>query len=81
MKDKIIKQNSQKLVINSSVSQIHATSIFRMKWRWSQHGPLKRRYPTPTLHGVTSQKTNSNWYFASFCFIMFPRILFTALQA
>jgi hypothetical protein len=26
-------------------------------WRRRQHGPLKRWYPTTTLHGVTSQKT------------------------
>jgi hypothetical protein len=25
--------------------------------RWRQHGLLKRRYPTRTLHGVTTQKT------------------------
>jgi hypothetical protein len=25
--------------------------------RWMQHGPLKRWYPTPTLHGVTTKKT------------------------
>jgi hypothetical protein len=24
--------------------------------RWRQHGPLKRWYPTTTLHGVTTQK-------------------------
>jgi hypothetical protein len=29
-------------------------------WRWKQHGPPKRRYPTATLHGVTIQK-NSTW--------------------
>jgi len=29
-------------------------------WRWRQHGPLKRWYPTTTLHGVTTQKT-STW--------------------
>jgi hypothetical protein len=37
-------------------------SIFRMKWRWRQHGPPKRRYPTTTLLGVTTQKT-STWIF------------------
>jgi hypothetical protein len=26
-------------------------------WRWRQLGPLKRWYPTTTLHGVTTQKT------------------------
>jgi hypothetical protein len=26
-------------------------------WRWRQHGPLKRWYPTTTLHGVTIYKT------------------------
>jgi hypothetical protein len=29
-------------------------------WRWRQHGPLKRWYPTTTQHGVTTQKT-STW--------------------
>jgi hypothetical protein len=30
--------------------------------RWRQHGPLKRWYPTTTLHGVMTQK-NSAWIF------------------
>jgi len=25
-------------------------------WRWREHGPLKRRYPTSTPHDVTTQK-------------------------
>jgi hypothetical protein len=25
---------------------------------WRQHGPLKRWYPTTTLHDVTTQKTS-----------------------
>jgi hypothetical protein len=29
--------------------------------RWLQHGPPKRRYPTTTLHVVTSQKMNATW--------------------
>jgi hypothetical protein len=29
-------------------------------WRWRQHGPPKRWYPTTTLHGVTIQNT-STW--------------------
>jgi hypothetical protein len=29
-------------------------------WRWTQHSPLKRRYPTATLHGTTTQN-NSTW--------------------
>jgi hypothetical protein len=32
----------------------------RVGWRWRQHGPLKRWYPTTTLHDVTTQKT-STW--------------------
>jgi len=27
--------------------------------RWKQHGPLKRWYPTTTLHLVTTQKTST----------------------
>jgi hypothetical protein len=30
-------------------------------WRWRQHEPLKRRYPTITLHGVTTQKMEAAW--------------------
>jgi len=30
--------------------------------RWRQHGPLKRWYPTTTLHGMTSQKI-STWIY------------------
>jgi len=25
-------------------------------WRWMQHGPPKRWYPTTTLHGVPTKK-------------------------
>jgi hypothetical protein len=32
-------------------------SVVVGSWRWRQHGPLKRRYPTTTLHSVTTQKT------------------------
>jgi hypothetical protein len=31
--------------------------------RWRQHGPLKRWYPTTTLHGVTAQKMEAAWTF------------------
>jgi len=34
-------------------------------WIWKQHRPLKRRQPTTTLHGVTTQKT-STWKVLSF---------------
>jgi hypothetical protein len=30
-------------------------------WRWRQHGPLKRWYPTTTLHGVTTLKMEAAW--------------------
>jgi hypothetical protein len=33
-------------------------------WRWRQHGPPKRWYPTATLHGVRTQKTSS-WIFTA----------------
>jgi hypothetical protein len=29
--------------------------------RWRQHGPLRRWYPTTTLHGVTTQKMEAAW--------------------
>jgi hypothetical protein len=35
------------------------TCIFRVTWRWRQHGPLKCWYPTPTLYGLTKQNTSS----------------------
>jgi hypothetical protein len=28
-------------------------------WKWRQHGPLKRWYPTTKLHRVTTQKTSA----------------------
>jgi hypothetical protein len=45
---------------NTYISKVHTASIFRVKCRWRQYGPPKRRYPTATLHGVTNQKT-STW--------------------
>jgi hypothetical protein len=29
--------------------------------RWRQHGPLKRWYPTTSLHGITTQKMEAAW--------------------
>jgi len=31
----------------------------RFRGPWRQHEPLKRRYPTTTLHGLTTQKTST----------------------
>jgi len=31
----------------------------RISWRWRQHEPPKRWYPTTTPHGVTTQKTST----------------------
>jgi hypothetical protein len=31
-----------------------------LPWLWRQQGPPKRRYPTMTLHGVTTQTTSSS---------------------
>jgi len=33
-------------------------------WRWRQHGPPKRWYPTTTPHGVKTQNT-SIWIFTA----------------
>jgi hypothetical protein len=33
-------------------------------WRWRQHGPTKRLYPTTTLHGFTNQKTSTSVFTA-----------------
>jgi len=44
--------------------RFHAASVFRVKWRWVQHGPLKRRYPTTALHGVITCVT-SIWIFTA----------------
>jgi len=30
-------------------------------WRWRWYGPLKRWYPTTTLHDVTTQKMEAAW--------------------
>jgi hypothetical protein len=50
------------VVLGYQRSEVHVVSIFRATshWRWSQHSPLKRRYPTTTLHVITIQKT-STW--------------------
>jgi hypothetical protein len=45
--------------LDTDVSEDHAASISTSPCRWKQHGPLKRRRPTTTLHGVTTQKTSS----------------------
>jgi hypothetical protein len=45
-------------VWNVGILPQHYTSQPR---RWRQHGPLKRRYPTRTLHGVTTQKMEAAW--------------------
>jgi hypothetical protein len=37
------------------------TSRRLLGWRWRQHGPLKRWYPTTTPHGVTTQKMEAAW--------------------
>jgi hypothetical protein len=54
------------VVVGYQRSEVHAASIFRAKWRWRQHGPLKRWYPTATLHWVTTPedidvKLNTDW--------------------
>jgi hypothetical protein len=38
--------------------------------RWRQHGPLKRWYPTTTLHGITIQKTLA-WNILTSCLLSF----------
>jgi len=43
------------LLIRISKPLQYRTSRFLSAWRWRQHGPLKRWYPT-ILHGVTTQK-------------------------
>jgi hypothetical protein len=49
------------LWLDTEVSEVHFTSFhFASPWRWRQHGPPKRWYPTTTLQGVTTQKT-STW--------------------
>jgi hypothetical protein len=34
-----------------------------VKWRWRQHGPLKRWYPSTTLNSITTQKTSTAFIF------------------
>jgi hypothetical protein len=50
-------QNSQQEPLWEGYSYNSPSSL----WRWTQHGPPKRWYPTTTLDGVTTQKT-STWF-------------------
>jgi hypothetical protein len=45
------------VVVHQRVRGPRYLSVFRVKWRWSQHGPPKRWHPTTTLHGVTTLMT------------------------
>jgi hypothetical protein len=52
---------------DTNVSEVRVASIFTSHWRWRQHGPLKRwypTYPTTTLYGFTTQKTSA-WIFTA----------------
>jgi hypothetical protein len=44
---------------NVGILPYHYTESQRRRWR--QRGPLKRRYPTTSLHGVTEQKMEAAW--------------------
>jgi hypothetical protein len=46
------------LLWNASILHHYTASQPR---RWRQHGPLKRWYPTTSLHGVTTQKMEAAW--------------------
>jgi len=46
------------------VSDDHAASMFRANWRWRQHGPLNRWYPTTSLLSITTQQTTT-WIFTA----------------
>jgi hypothetical protein len=49
---------SETLISYHSTSRHHdPEDLDTSPWRWRQHGPLKRWYPTTELHGITTQKT------------------------
>jgi len=50
----VIFKSDQRRSIKLSVCLLR-----RVRGRWGQHGPPKRRYPTTTLHGVRIQKTTT----------------------
>jgi len=49
----------------SVVVEYHRFRGLYCPWRWRQHGPPKRRYPTAVLHGVTIQKTKTQIFTAA----------------
>jgi len=55
------------------------SSPFTLPWRWRQHGPPKRCYPTTSLHYVATQKTKIwNFITSRVCsveFVAFPGVL------
>jgi len=55
---KIINQHEMSLIKLSAVSFKYQNDCNQW-WRWRQHSPLERWYPTTTLHGVTTQKTTT----------------------
>jgi hypothetical protein len=53
--------------------------VFWVK-RWRQHGPLKRWYPTTTLHDVTTQKTTTCNYLLTPCSrVLLEKLIVTQL--
>jgi len=47
---------------SNSFSSRHLHLHFTSPWKWWQHGPPKRLYPSTSLHGATTQKATT-WIF------------------
>jgi len=50
--------NSSRVLIGLDSMQWHIRMPLPSPWRWIQHDPPKRWYPTASLHGVTNEKTS-----------------------
>jgi hypothetical protein len=67
----VIWSHTQCLLKHPAEIQVHVFRVVtpcsavvgyqRFRALWRQHGPLKRWYPTTTLHGVTTPKTSWRW--------------------
>jgi hypothetical protein len=47
------------LLVWCQIQIFEVNCSFTSPWRWRQHGPLKRRYPTTILYGFKTQKTST----------------------
>jgi len=52
-----VDRRKERCFVNTDTEQ--TTLIFTCPWRWRQHWPPTRWYPTTILHGVITQKTTT----------------------